>query len=110
MKQNHTTLVDSSNLSPQGHRGTVFLRGRQGQLGLPQNSLCKTDKNGKEKTGVGGGAQGRKWGGFPMCNVASEIAIEDRSEKRFAAVTSFCVIPSEAKRRDEKNDCHPRTD
>lgn len=59
---------------------------------------------------VRSGAQGRKWGGFPVCNVASEIAIEDRSEKRFAADTSFCVIPSEAKRRDEKSDCHPCTD
>lgn len=77
MTQIHT-LVSSSNPSSQGHSGKVFLRGRQGQLGWLQSSSGKATKNGKEKTGEGGGAEGRKWGGFPACNVESEIAIEDR--------------------------------
>lgn len=36
----------------------------------------------------------------PVCNVASEIATEDRLESCFAANMSLCAIPSEAKITD----------
>lgn len=78
----------------------MFLRGRQGQSGWSQSSLCKTNKNDKGETGKG--QKGENGESFPVCNVASEIAIEDRSEKCFAADMSLCAVPSEAKRRDEK--------
>lgn len=59
---------------------------------------------------VGGGAEGRMWGGFQVCNVTPEIATEDRTERCFAVDISLCVIlicnSPEAKRRDEKKDCH----
>lgn len=39
---------------------------------------------------------------FLVCNMASEIAVEDRLEKCVAANMSLCAIPSEAKIRDVK--------
>lgn len=36
-------------------------------------------------------------GSFPVCDVASEIAIEDRSEECFIADMPLCAISSEAK-------------
>ena len=59
---------------------------------------------------VVGGAEGRVWGGFPVCNVTPEIATEGRTETCFTVDISLCVIlmcnSPEAKRRDEKKDCH----
>ena len=49
-------------------------------------------------------------GGFPVCNVTPEIATEDRTERCFTVDISLCIIlmcnSPEAKRRDEKKDCH----
>lgn len=39
---------------------------------------------------------------FPVCNVASEIVIEDKLEKCIAADVSLCAILSDAKIRDGK--------
>lgn len=78
-------------------------QGQKGHLKRSQSSSCKTNKDGKGKTGCGGAcSRGNKIGSFPVSNVDSEITIEDRSEKGFAADVSSCAIPSEAKIIDER--------
>lgn len=113
MKQIHT-LVASSDLSPQGHHGMAFLRGQTRAARIIAEFLVQNQQEWQESAlgnetlwpRVGGGAEWRMWGGFPVCNVAPEIAIEDRTEKCFAADISLCVIlrcnSPEAKRRDKK--------